>query len=86
MIVKNGKFNDIVLWNIGEEGAKAMSDLGEGEWQNYICVEVGQIKDAVVLKQYENWRAGQSLIIFNKNKNKKMPQNQNLYTAQKTQS
>ena len=63
MIVKNGKFNDIVLWNIGEEGAKAMSDLGEGEWQNYICVEVGQIKDAVVLEQNENWQAGQSVII-----------------------
>jgi len=28
---KNG-FDNIVLWNIFEESAKGMTDLGEGEW------------------------------------------------------
>ena len=40
-------FDDVVLWNIWEEGAKGMGDLGEGEWQKYICVEAGQIGEKV---------------------------------------
>ena len=28
-----------VVWNPWEEKSRAMSDLGEGQWKNFICVE-----------------------------------------------
>ena len=59
--LKKSGFSDTVLWNIHEEKAAGMSDLGEGEWRHYICVEVGQIGKAVVLGAGESWSASQSL-------------------------
>lgn len=32
MTIQKDGFKDFVLWNIWEESAKAMSDLGQGEW------------------------------------------------------
>lgn len=34
-------FGDIVVWNPWAETAKTISDLGPGEWKNFLCVEAG---------------------------------------------
>jgi glucose-6-phosphate 1-epimerase len=59
-ITKEG-FSDVVVWNIWEEGGNSMGDLGKGEWRNYICVEAGQIGEAVILPPGESWKGQQDL-------------------------
>lgn len=43
VLTKSASFRDAVLWNLGEAKAPSMSDLGEGEWRKYVCVEPGAI-------------------------------------------
>ena len=37
-----------VVWNPWREGAARFSDLGDGEWTQYLCVEASNILDASV--------------------------------------
>jgi glucose-6-phosphate 1-epimerase len=58
-------FSDAVYWNIWEEGAAGMSDMGPGEWAHYTCVEAAQIKTPVVLGAGETWEAYQEFQVPN---------------------
>lgn len=55
-------FIDSVVWNIGEEKAAGMSDLGHGEWRNYVCIEAATVEPAEVLAPGARWRGSQTLI------------------------
>jgi glucose-6-phosphate 1-epimerase len=46
-IKKENSFTTVV-WNPWIEGAKAMSDLGDDEWQQMACVEASNILDSAV--------------------------------------
>jgi glucose-6-phosphate 1-epimerase len=37
-------FSDAVVWNPGAEAAAALSDLGDHEYRQFICVEAAQIE------------------------------------------
>jgi glucose-6-phosphate 1-epimerase len=37
-----------VVWNPWREGAARLSDLGDGEWTQYLCVEASNVLDASV--------------------------------------
>lgn len=37
-----------VVWNPGQAGAAALTDLGDDEWQRMVCVEACNIRSAVV--------------------------------------
>jgi glucose-6-phosphate 1-epimerase len=37
-----------VVWNPWRDGASRLRDLGEGEWQQFLCVEASNIMDAAV--------------------------------------
>jgi len=37
-----------VVWNLGAAKALKMADLGEGEWQRFVCVESGNVGDDAV--------------------------------------
>ena len=40
---------DIVVWNPWSESAKGMSDFGDDEYNNMVCVEVGSVtKDSQI--------------------------------------
>ena len=41
---KNGSGSTIV-WNPWSQGAATMSDIGEGEWQNFVCVETAAVRE-----------------------------------------
>jgi glucose-6-phosphate 1-epimerase len=44
-----------VIWSPWAEGASALRDLGEDEWQQMVCVEAGNIlQNAVVLAPHED--------------------------------
>lgn len=53
-------FTDTVVWNIGEEKAHGLKDLGEGEWDKYVCIESAVIGKPVKLEPMRSWLAGVS--------------------------
>ena len=44
VVDKNGSGSTIV-WNPWSQGAATMSDIGEGEWQNFVCVETAAVRE-----------------------------------------
>ncbi|PRP87111.1 hypothetical protein PROFUN_01373 [Planoprotostelium fungivorum] len=48
-------WKDVVVWNPWVEKAGGMSDLGEGEWKKYVCVEAVQVSDVVRLEPQQSW-------------------------------
>lgn len=48
-------WTDWVLWNIGQEKAPSMSDLGEGEHKNYVCIEAAAASRPVVVPPETSW-------------------------------
>ncbi|KAK2461908.1 hypothetical protein APHAL10511_006371 [Amanita phalloides] len=60
--IRSLNLNDVVIWNPGEEGRK-MSDMEEGGWKSYICVEPGFVRGFVELKSGERWIGQQSLSV-----------------------
>jgi glucose-6-phosphate 1-epimerase len=37
-----------VVWNPGQQGAAALADLGDDEWQRMVCIEACNVRSAVV--------------------------------------
>jgi len=48
-------FPDVVVWNPWVEKARGLADLGEENYPNFICVEVGLIGTPTVLAPGEQW-------------------------------
>jgi glucose-6-phosphate 1-epimerase len=45
--------NNTVVWNPWQELAKGMADLGDDEWQNFVCVEAANIRASAITLQPE---------------------------------
>ncbi len=54
-------FTDAVIWNPGEKGAKAISDLANNEYPSMLCVEAANIDSATRLEPGEHWEGTQHL-------------------------
>ena len=54
-------FADTVIWNPGEEGAKAIGDLADEEHPIMLCVEAANIQTAISLAPGERWQGAQHL-------------------------
>ena len=52
---------DVVVWNPWEKKAAGMSDMGEGEWRNFVCVEAGSVSSWTKLESGEMWEGGQRI-------------------------
>jgi glucose-6-phosphate 1-epimerase len=48
VLVAKEDSRDTVVWNPWSEKAKAMSDLGAGEWSGFVCVETCNIGDHAI--------------------------------------
>ncbi len=48
LLVAKEDSRDTVVWNPWSEKAKAMSDLGAGEWRQFLCVETCNIGDHAI--------------------------------------
>ena len=55
------KLCNIVVWNPWIEKARGMSDFGDEEYKNMICVEVGHVSSFVTLGPGLSWEASQTL-------------------------
>lgn len=49
-------FRDAVLWNPGPADAAKLADLGDGEWQRFVCIEPATV-DLMPLLPGESWSA-----------------------------
>jgi glucose-6-phosphate 1-epimerase len=59
--VRGAGFPDVVLWNPGEAKARALTDLGEGEWSRMLCVEAAVVGTPVRLETGGRWEGRQTL-------------------------
>jgi glucose-6-phosphate 1-epimerase len=59
--VATSGFDDVVVWNPGEAGAAALSDMPDADWQHMLCVEAATIIDPVRLAPGQDWAGMQSL-------------------------
>jgi len=51
----SGDWDSVVVWNPAGEKAALMSDLGEGEWKRFVCVEVGAIAEGAIELGVGEW-------------------------------
>jgi len=61
ILVKSRGFADIVVWNPAAEKAKGMNDLGQENYQHFVCVETGTVNRAITLQQGQKWDGSQGL-------------------------
>jgi len=61
--ISQREFNDLVVWNPGEEGNSKLSDMPAGDWQAMLCVEAAQIETPVRLAPGQDWAGMQSLSV-----------------------
>ncbi|KAJ1946707.1 hypothetical protein GGF37_000991 [Kickxella alabastrina] len=61
--VRRFNFKDIVLWNPWAEKAAEMSDFGDDEYSEMLCVEVGTVASTISLKPGQTILCGQLLTI-----------------------
>lgn len=53
-------FCDTVVWNPGEQDAKALSDMGDEEFQRFVCIEAARITP-ITLSAGEKWEGWQRI-------------------------
>ena len=61
ILVDRAGFNDVVVWNPGEEKARANIGLADGEWLNMLAVESAQIVPPVQLAPGSLWSGVQRM-------------------------
>jgi len=59
--IEKHNFPDMVVWNCWKEGAKTMADMGDDEWQNYVCCEVAAVDTPVIVPPHGEWQATQKI-------------------------
>ena len=47
IVDKNGSGSSVV-WNPWSQGASTLSDVGEGEWQHFVCVETAAVRERAI--------------------------------------
>lgn len=57
LVSKAATLFDAVVWNPWVEKARATSDLGDEEYKNFVCVEVGRCGSPIVLPAQATWKA-----------------------------
>lgn len=60
--IEQAGFEDVVLWNPWEEGAKALADLPDEDFRRFLCVEAACIGEPVVVQPEESWTGRQSIV------------------------
>jgi glucose-6-phosphate 1-epimerase len=64
MTIEMDGFSDTVVWNPGAAKAAQLKDLGDGEWQRFVCVEAASVAVPVEVPAGGVWRGWQRLSIL----------------------
>jgi len=56
-------FKDVVIWNPYQEKAKQMADLGEENWNKFVCVESAVVKHEIVVNPNSTYNLSQKITL-----------------------
>src|SRR5581483_8743480 len=59
--LKTNGFEDTVVWNPAAVKARTMRDLGEANWDKFVCVEAGSVAKPVQLEPGQKWQGEQGI-------------------------
>lgn len=51
----------VVVWNPWDKKAKSISDLGDDEYKNMLCVQAACVENPITLKPGEEWKGRQEI-------------------------
>jgi glucose-6-phosphate 1-epimerase len=57
-------FRDVVVWNVGATLGAAMSDLGDGQWREYVCIEAAAAGEPITVPAGTTWVGSQTLVVL----------------------
>jgi len=63
VINKDAGFPDAVVWNPWVEKAHALADLPDSHYRKFVCVEVGAIRNPVIVKPGKEWEGAQTVCV-----------------------
>lgn len=72
IVIKSKQFNDVVVWNPWIDKARGMSDMGDDDYERFVCIEPGYVSQPYTLESGETFTAsvGYSLVINDKQTSK----------------
>ena len=56
-------FEDVVVWNPGDDGVQQLDDLPDEDWRHMLCVEAALIRQPARLAPGEEWAGMQTLSV-----------------------
>eukprot|EP01118_Nematostelium_gracile_P017540 TRINITY_DN752_c0_g1_i1.p1 TRINITY_DN752_c0_g1~~TRINITY_DN752_c0_g1_i1.p1 ORF type:complete len:150 (+),score=44.08 TRINITY_DN752_c0_g1_i1:537-986(+) len=59
IVVKKQNFSETVIWNIWSTKVKELSDMGENDWEKYVCVEPAAVEPRVSVAPHQSWTGTQ---------------------------
>jgi len=62
IVLKRNNLPDCVVWNLWAEKAKAMADMGDDDWLEFVCAEAGAIGSAVTVEPGKTWIGTQEIL------------------------
>lgn len=60
-LISSKGFNDVVVWNPWQEGAKQLQDLADEEYKNMLCIEAANVETPTNLAAGESWSGSQTI-------------------------
>lgn len=63
LVLTKENIKDTVVWNPWVEKAKAMADVGDEDYKNFICVEAVQKSSSVTVQPGKNFKASHKLAV-----------------------
>jgi glucose-6-phosphate 1-epimerase len=61
LVVEKQGFSDLVVWNPWAVAARALTDLEDEEYREFLCVEPGNVTHPVFLDGGEHWEGNQTI-------------------------
>jgi glucose-6-phosphate 1-epimerase len=56
-------FEDVVVWNPGDDGVQQLADMPDADWRRMLCVEAALIRHPARLHPGEDWAGMQTLSV-----------------------
>jgi glucose-6-phosphate 1-epimerase len=56
-------FEDVVVWNPGDDGVQQLADMPDADWRRMLCVEAALIRQPAHLAPGEEWAGMQTLSV-----------------------
>ncbi|BAT98651.1 hypothetical protein LR48_Vigan406s003200 [Vigna angularis] len=60
-VLRKDGLPDAVVWNPWDKKAKSISDLGDDEYKNMLCVQAACVENPITLKPGEEWKGRQEI-------------------------